>query len=370
MYLTASNLAFHLMARGIITARSVVGGDFTLVEIGRRNRNFKVYRKTAPGLFVKQIKTSEAQAVLTLQREAMLYRRVKENPALKPLAPLMPELVDYDPTRYALVVSLLDNSESVSDLMRRTATIPEALASAGGRALATCHAQLPAALADEQLRPLLPAQMPWVLSLETMGYQVLENFGGIGPQLAAAIKQYPALQPGLSALRLSYKYDSLVHGDPKWDNFVITPREGGGGAGEDFDLKIVDWELVDVGDAAWDLGMLFKDFLVTWLLAVPDPATGAPLMPGTRPPDEILKDVQQAARAFWGAYAATRGLAGDAARQLLYRSVQHTAARLIVAVLEYFQMVPQLTYHAYAMVQMSAQTIQNPEATATTLLGS
>ena len=52
MYLTATNLANYLINRDIITAASVVDGDLAVVEAGRRNRNFKVIRRSNPSLFV------------------------------------------------------------------------------------------------------------------------------------------------------------------------------------------------------------------------------------------------------------------------------------------------------------------------------
>jgi hypothetical protein len=37
MYLTADNLAHYLISSGLISATSVVDGDYTVVETGRRN---------------------------------------------------------------------------------------------------------------------------------------------------------------------------------------------------------------------------------------------------------------------------------------------------------------------------------------------
>ena len=48
MFLTAYNLAHYLTAKGLITMRSVVDGDFILSEAGRRNRNFKVAAASTP----------------------------------------------------------------------------------------------------------------------------------------------------------------------------------------------------------------------------------------------------------------------------------------------------------------------------------
>src|SRR5205807_3504398 len=155
MFLTASNLVFHLISRGIITSESVVKGDFILVEVGRRNRNFKIVRQWQPGLFVKQIKTSDQLAISTLQREATFYQRVNQNPQFAPLKNLIPEFVDYDPARYALTISLLSGAESLAEHQQRTNSLASDLAADLGRGLGSCHSQLMTAMSDPAAPTLL-----------------------------------------------------------------------------------------------------------------------------------------------------------------------------------------------------------------------
>ena len=363
MYLTASNLAFHLISRGIITPESVVDGDFTLVEVGRRNRNFKVIRQKSPSLFVKQVKTSDVQAVTTLQREAVFYHKVTNDPQFAALKELTPNFIDYDPTRYALVINMLPHMESLAEYQIRTGAFSEKAAAALGRALGKCHSQLPTVMADKDGSTLLYGEIPWVMNLEQVGYSVLEGLEGIGPALAAAIRSNPLHQPLLSTLRPAWQYDSLVHGDPKWENCLVA--DGNGGQPE---LKIVDWELINIGDGAWDVGMVFKEFLVSWLLSAPDPQN--PLPAAFAPPKErAVTDSHPAAREFWNGYASARGLAGLAARAYLNRSIRFTAARLVMAVLEYFYNATQLSNHAHAILILSAEILKNPDWASAELLG-
>ena len=108
VYLTASNLAHYLIGRGLVTANSVVEGDFVVVEAGRRNRNFKLVREDRPGLFIKQVSNaSDLALVATVQREAGFYGMVRSRPAFASLARIMPKLVDYDPSTCCLLVELM-----------------------------------------------------------------------------------------------------------------------------------------------------------------------------------------------------------------------------------------------------------------------
>ncbi len=119
MFLTAYNLPHYLISKGLITAQSVVDGDFTVAEAGRRNRNFKILRRKQPGLFVKQVKTNEAQAVTTVQREAAFYRIVQGDPKYAAIAGLIPKFIDYEPARHSLTLSLTENAESMAEYHRR-----------------------------------------------------------------------------------------------------------------------------------------------------------------------------------------------------------------------------------------------------------
>lgn len=47
MHLTAANLAYFLMDRGLLGADEIVAGNFAVVDASRRNRNFKAIRKGA-----------------------------------------------------------------------------------------------------------------------------------------------------------------------------------------------------------------------------------------------------------------------------------------------------------------------------------
>ncbi len=55
MLITASNICHYLIAQRVISSESVADGDFAVVDVSCRNRNFKVIRKSHSGYFVKQI---------------------------------------------------------------------------------------------------------------------------------------------------------------------------------------------------------------------------------------------------------------------------------------------------------------------------
>jgi Phosphotransferase enzyme family len=347
MYLTAYNLSNFLVSKGLLTMDSIVDGDFMVAEAGRRNRNFKVIRRKAPGLFVKQVKTSDAQAAMTIQREAGFYQRVHSDPKFAALAAMIPKFVDYEPQRQAIVLGLTEGAEGLSERQAREKTFPENYASLLGNALAIANSFGSAMMQDPANRSLFPCQLPWPLLLDQTGLSFLDGFGQIGQQLAASIKQFPTLQPMLSALRPSWQFDSLTHGDMKWDNCLIrTSVEGD-------QLTIVDWELADIGDGAWDVATIFKEYVVTAL-------SGG---------GQMLDTMRPSIRAFWRAYTMGRGLSGPAAQMYLDRAVRFTAARMLIAFLEYTAGGPQYQALGNSMLQAATNILEAPQIAAAQLVG-
>lgn len=358
MFLTAYNLAHYLIARGLITTQSVVDGDFILAEAGRRNRNFKIARRRLPGIFVKQVKTTEPQALMTIQREAAFYRIITSDPRYASISGMIPAFLDYDATRHALALRLTDNAEGLSELQMREGTIPETTARLLGQALARIHAFGAIAAADTELRPHLPCQIPWPLNIDQAGFGFLSAYGNLGTQLTQAVQQAPNLTARLTALRHAWQFDSLTHGDMKWDNCLMRGDE----------LVVVDWELADLGDGAWDVATIFKEYIASVLVnRVARDAARTHKTP--EPPEVTLETTRPSLRAFWKAYAAGRGFSGPAADAYLHRAVCFTAARLVVAVLEYSAFAQQLDSTGRLMLENAGRILEYPHIAVAQLAG-
>jgi Phosphotransferase enzyme family len=363
MYLTASNLPHYLISRGLITTQSVVSGDFVLIETGRRNRNFKVLRRSGPGLFVKQIKSSEPQAIATIEREGLFYTRLRSDPASSHLRAITPEFVDYDARRHALIVHLLDGYESIAEYHRRIGGVSTQAAALVGDCLARYHTTAQHIRPDLVDRKLFPCDLPWVMNMRDAGYAVLHHYGPVGTQLATSLQQFPGFVERLSTLRTLWQIDSLTHGDMKWDNCML-PVSSGSEAEAPRDLRIIDWELVDLGDGAWDVSTILKEFVMAWLLAN-SKGIGAFASPAS----VSLEAMQSAVRSFWNAYASKRGF--DAASRAVYldRSIRFCSARMTVAVLEYLYSAPQMTTLMTSMLQLASSILEAPENARTSLFG-
>jgi hypothetical protein len=350
MHLNVANLSHFLICGGILDAEAVVFDDLRIVDSSSRNSNFKIMRATGPGLFVKQMRDTQSDAMLTLKREAACYELAREHPAL---SRLMPRLVKYDAARHVLVVELLPEAESLGDYHVRQNAFPVDIGGMLGHALGTCHAQSSTFPENKALEGLIARHVPAILRLGRGGHAMLGKFGRIGPSASAVLQQHEDLQALLDALGAEWRFDSLIHGDMRWDNVLMFPAPAG------LDFRIVDWEMADFGDAAWDVGTVLQGFLSAWILSMPV-ASHLPPEAYVGVATQPLESMQPELRAFWNAYASIRGIPTDKRAAELQRCMRFGAARLALSAIERCMSVPQLDAFATAYLQVSLNILQDP----------
>ena len=350
MHLTAANLAHFLLGRGLAGADAVVAGDLTILDSSRRNRNFKVIRSAGPSLFVKQMREMQADAMLTLKLEAACYELARDDPAL---SRLMPRLIRYEASRHVLIIELLPDAESLAEYHARHKTFPAEIGRLLGEGLGLYHAHAGALLDSKELQALFARQVPVILKLESGGHTALGQFGRIGPALSALLQQHQEFQTLLDALGAEWHFDSLIHGDMKWDNVLVFPAPDG------LDFRIVDWEMADFGDAAWDVGAVLQSFLTLWIQSMPI-ASGLPPDAYVGMAAQPLEAMRPVLRTFWEAYATTRGFSEDQRKLELERCMRFGAARLVLAAAEQRLYAPQLDPAAAALLQVSLNVLKDP----------
>jgi Ser/Thr protein kinase RdoA (MazF antagonist) len=356
MHLTAANLAHFLIGRGLVYPGEVVAGELSIVESSRRNRNFKVSRRCAPGLFVKQMRDAQADAIVTLRREAACYEAARYDAAL---GQLLPRLIAYEPGRHVLIIELLGDAESLADYHARQREFPAEVGRMLGEGLGQYHTQATALVENPTLQSLLARRVPVILTLDHGGDAALRHFGQIGPAAVSLLQQHDALRDLLGSLGTDWRPDSLIHGDMKWDNVLVFPKSSG-----ELGFKIVDWEMADFGDAAWDVGAVLQSFLTVWIQSMPV-ASGLPPEVYVGMAELPLESMRPALRAFWTSYARTRAFSDESAKHELARSMRFAAARMVWTTIEHRLYTAQLDPTAMALMQVSQNILQDaPRAVA------
>jgi hypothetical protein len=365
MLITVNNLFYYLLEKGLITSESLVDGDFLVVDITRRNRNFKVIRKHNPSYFVKQIQQWEPQEIFTLEREAMCYGLSRSDSDFAPLALLIPKFYAYDPKQHVLIVEMLPEGENLSEYHRRSGEFPLDVASQLGKALGTFHHATGDTLKNKRYSTVFPTKAPWILSVHQYNPYLLNPLSGANTQLLSVVQKYSEFQQTLDDLYSQWEINSFIHGDMKWDNCIVYTVPG---QDKELHLKIVDWEMADFGDACWDVGAIFQAYLSFWVMSMPmfDEASPTRLVETTPYP---LEKLQPSMLAFWKAYVAVMQMTNTIARAWLERSMKYAAARMIQTAYEYMAFSPQISVMAVYLLQVSMNILKSPQEAISDLLG-
>jgi hypothetical protein len=362
LFLTAGNLAHHLITRGLLSCDSIVDGDFAVVEAGRRNRNFKVIRSSG-GLFVKQVKFVRPEAIATLHREAAFHQLLQSRKRSDSLMSVIPPLIDYDPATHSLAVELIPDGEDLAEYHVRLREFPESAGELAGRALGIFHSETGPLLREPGVLNVVSREPPWIFTLDPQTLSPLTTMDNPGDQLGAMLRAMPDLLALLVSLRYEWQYNSLIHGDMKWENCVVVPKSGGRPG-----LCLVDWELVSVGDPSWDVGAIFTSYLLYPIFTAQANAGSSPdrLLAEAQP---ALQRMRPALAAFWREYVRTRQLNDSLSGYYLVRTIRFCAARLVVAAFEHMFNFGQATAHTFAMLQMARSIFLNPASAAAEMAG-
>jgi hypothetical protein len=330
--LNANELAHALVARGHLTEEAVVRGDFLVREVSRRHSNFIVSRQRGDSLFVKHAADDRGEAAQTLQREARFYWLDGQG-HLPQLRGLLPRFRDYDPTARTLVLDWIAGSETLADVLRRGELSADA-ASALGRALATLQAAAPTASA---VYSVFPAKKPWILSLYRADLERLHPISNGQRELLRQVGQLPVLSGVLDRVLESWRCQTLVHGDLKLDNCLLEASSQGGPPA----VRLVDWELVDMGDPAWDVATVIQGWLSHGVLSG---LLSGSLEPVGQAGRDYWASARRAASSFFGAYVAGCSRLDYAQLPVELGYVQaHLVARLVVTAYEALHQAPVFT---------------------------
>jgi thiamine kinase-like enzyme len=358
--LNKNDLVHYLIERGLLDRRAVVDGDVMVVEGARRHHNYSVIRRHGTGLFVKQMQPDQAMSAQTLQKEAACYVMMESDPAVAEIHALMPRFRAYDPDRHILVMDLIGGGENLSELHRRLNAFPIDVAASVGALLARYHEVSSRELLPRANTAIYQGQPPWILSFHLMPHGAAHTLSAANGQFMSILQSYPDFGQALDRIRTNWRRNVLVHGDMKFDNVVIRAAQTA-----EQTLHVVDWELADVGDSAWDVASILQAYL-TWWISTLQRVPGSGAGDGAQYP---LESIQPAIVAFWEAYVSARRLSARDADAELERAVSYAGARMLQTVYEAMAWAPSMTQHAVWQVQACMNILKAPRAAATDLLG-
>ncbi|QDU66526.1 phosphotransferase [Engelhardtia mirabilis] len=358
MQLSTPELIDYLVERRLVDGRDLVDGKVVVADVTRRNRNRRVEVEGARGLFIKQAGEDDQRKRDSLVREAVTYEFAVAGGELEGLESVTPRYLGFDQQAGLLVLELLDAHASLGDELRASYGVRPEVAAACGDALAVA-ARSGMGVALGGGAPALPRALPWPLVFH--GAQPMPGVEGSAgqSQLLAVVRADAAHVGVLSEIARGWRVEALVHGDLKWDNCVVV--DGGKR------LVLLDWELADLGDAAWDLGCLLQGALSQ--LIVTSPQQNLAAFASGQPGPQVAAHLAPSNRALLEGYARTAGLSREAFADLRLRALRYAAARMVQTAYEFSMGAAEPPPQAWATLACGRALALEPPAAARLLLG-
>jgi Ser/Thr protein kinase RdoA (MazF antagonist) len=353
----------YLLERKLIHQDAVLDGQLTVTSVARRNRNLRV-ETAAGGYLIKQPYDPAEGGYHTLRSELGFYAFCRQEPAAAAMSDVLPRLAFFDSERSLLALDLLP---AATGLWQRfwaggSQAFPFEIGRQVGRTLGVVHRTFrdPALLAALALWRRSP-DVPWVMKVHQPGPELLATISPANYQTLRILQTQGQLAESLDRLQGEWLPDTVIHGDVKSDNILVSPPaepERGAGAAEM--VRLVDWELVQRGDPAWDVAGVFQDAVLFWINGMALEAGEVSAMAASaRFPWGIL---QSYLRSFWQGYRQTAGLAADLENASLLRAVAFSGARLVQTAFEAAHQSDTLPAQAVLLLQVSANLLADPES--------
>ena len=280
-----------------------------------------------------------------------MYRWAASRPHGSRLAQFLPRLIHHDPGNAVLVFELLQVSGASvisSEAYRATARI-----------LAACHSidresgEGPEGLSRDA---------PWVFDIARPQPASLRELAPAQLTLFESIQASRPLGAELDRMREGWRASSLIHADFKWSNLAFVPSNRG-----DRTL-LLDWELAQWGDPAWDIGGAMHAVIVEDILAGELPSDGGPERLMELLGSLLAKRGKDHAD-FWKAYCHERGWSTGQAAELQQRLASHTGLRFIKTAYEWCQSETRMPRRAAAILQLGINMMLRPIEAAQGVLG-
>lgn len=362
MLLTESNIAFYLLDKGLIANKAIIEGKFTAHVADSRNNNFVINRDFTDQsqYFVKQVKALDKEKTDTLKIEATCYWLANNDTDYQTLKDFLPKYYEFDYLNHVLIIENLSDCISLHEYFLQKQGISLAIAHQQAEVLASYHGVLSDRIQQSQSIKFFAKGKPWVFSIASQDYiqwmATTPKAEQQTMQLILGNKEFLGL---IKSLENTWQTKSLVHNDIKFTNFLINKS-----IFEDKKAKIrlIDWELADIGDPCWDVAAMFCSYLMLW---IQNSDTQFHYLPMNFSPETLKPAFQE----FWGTYTQKMNLSKPQSQEILLKSMKFCGLKLIHTCFETTPSTQTLQPQSAKLLQLSLNILKAPEQSINSLLG-
>lgn len=366
MLLTKYNICHYLFDKGYLNKKSLVDGNFTVRMSHSRNNSFTVNKEYDNPFFVKQVSTFDADKIGTLHTEATCYWLANHEPAFNLLKSFLPTYHDYDTKNHILVIGFIADAIDLDNFYHRHDQFPLEIAEQQATLLHAIHQNIFEKIKDSRSAKLFRQGLPSAFFMVGKEHQSWASRQTSAARemirLITSDEEYVQL---LTDIKAEWEIDGLIHGDIKTSNFMINENCLDS---KIFELRILDWEIADLGDSMWDVAALLQGYLVMWVFRKTAGEKGS-LSAYGKPVGFELEQMQPSIRHFWNRYVALMEFSPEEARAKLRKATRYCALKLIHSCLESSQYADQLPPQSAMMLQLSLNILKSQEEAIRSLFG-
>lgn len=362
MRLTLQNLAHYLVDKGFLHPKYPINGQYLVTQQQSRNSIFQIQLgQLSSGLFVKQLNSLDGQNGYLMQKEATANYLIHKTGVLAQLTPFVPEYFGYDPSHHVLVTQYFLQAQSLHEVVMARKTFEGVQVEVLAKILATLHQDLSGHIEHIQSLQFFNRQPPWVLSLGDPNHPLINVSPQFSGPVVQLIHQQPLIAEALEYLRVNWRGKSLIHGDIKLANFIVLPPSEG------TQIKLIDWEISDLGDSLWDVAGLVQSLLVSWLTMADSNADLYQQLPGS---DSFSQqEIERFIARFWSLYCQYSHDTNLNSVANRHKLMKFSGARMLQTAYETNVHSPALSIQTSRIMQYCQLLLTTPELMAEQLLG-
>jgi len=250
------NIASYMIDKGLMKTKSIVDGDLIVSDLSRKNLNFTIVCENSTSYFLKQPYVTDEYSIETINRESKFYSKVFSSIIFSKIQEITPRFIKFDSKNNVLITKFITNYQKNNEKEILFGKQMSAL----GKNLGRFHSLTSQKMIHSEFN-FLPKSFPPTILISRPRPELFSLMGLGSLQFLKDIQQNEILFKFLVDLEKIWRIETIIHGDLKFDNMIFATSETKKGS----ELKLLDWELVQIGDPAWDIGTILFNFLYSHL---------------------------------------------------------------------------------------------------------
>lgn len=360
---TIDTIQEFLLSENLLQKEAILFGDFEVTSINRRNQNIQITTLNDTNFLIKQSKNLNSENAKTLKKEAQFYNYFKES--LPNLKIYLPEVKYVDLQKNILVMTFYRDAMPLWKYYNEKTIdkFPLKTIKTIGKLLGEIHITFSKeTIIKDQALDFLNDELPFIFNLYKPHPSRLSYLGGGGYYFIKHLQNQQDIMLIFNKIPNIWNKNALIHGDIKLDNFIVLDPVNK----ESTNIKLVDWEMLQFGDTAWDLAGVFNDFMFWWIITMPDNKSAEEMIKNARFP---FYKLHPAINIFWETYCKTLELSAEENSNLLKKVMLFTGFRLLQTSFEIASKFNTMPSIAEVFLNLGKSIIRKPEFSQENLFG-